>query len=392
MTVKISQVVGSTKDAVLRHATLSSMGCHGRTARIGSLRGLSPDQLHDLRGFAVRNRVGPIVAHAVRDAWHGEAPEAREWEALHRSSEDRMRVLMTVLDDAATALAAEGIVMVALKNAGIARGLHDCPACCPMGDLDVLINPSRFREAHAILLATGFELASRSVVEPADLEHGLLSGGTEYIQRVGGHEVWFELQWRPVAGRWIRRDQEPAAADLISRSIAIEGSDVRLLAPEDNLLQVCLHTTKHSYVRAPGLRLHTDVDRIVSHQEIDWIAFLARARAMSSETACFLSLQLAATLLDTPIPPHVLAELRPNSLKLGVLLRWIRRADVFEPDAPKFSRPEMLGFHALLYDDATGLLASVLDVEPGEVNLRHLPSNLRRGARRVWDVMSRYQR
>jgi len=55
-----------------------------------------------------------------------------------------------------------------------------------------------------------------------------------------------------VAGRWIRPDQEPGAEELLARSISIPGSAARLLAPEDNLLQIALHTAKHSYVRAPG--------------------------------------------------------------------------------------------------------------------------------------------
>ena len=85
--------------------------------------------------------------------------------------------------------------------------------------------------------------------------------------------MWVELQWRPVAGRWIREDQEPNADDLINRSLPITGTNVRLLAPEDNLLQVCLHTAKHSYMRAIGFRLHTDVDRIVNYQNINWNIF-----------------------------------------------------------------------------------------------------------------------
>ena len=53
-------------------------------------------------------------------------------------------------------------------------------------------------------------------------------------------------------------------------SLEVNGSNVRILAPEDNLLQVALHTAKHSYVRAPGFRLHSDVDRVVRFQSIDW--------------------------------------------------------------------------------------------------------------------------
>jgi hypothetical protein len=50
-------------------------------------------------------------------------------------------------------------------------------------------------------------------------------------------------------------------------------------------------------------------------------------------------------------------------------------------------------FHALLYDDARGLLASALDTEPASVmRLGALPGNLRRGARRLTDLVRRYER
>src|SRR5690606_34947470 len=136
----------------------------------------------------------------------------------------------------------------------------------------------------------GYQLASRSIVEPADLERGLASGGTEYVRHIGGHEVWIELQWRPVAGRWIRRDQEPAAAELLARSVAIPGTAARLLSPEDNMIQVALHTAKHSYVRAPGLRLHTDVDRLARLAAPDWDRVAAMVEALQTTTAVYLSL------------------------------------------------------------------------------------------------------
>ena len=42
--------------------------------------------------------------------------------------------------------------MVALKNGGIARGIYPCIGCCPMGDLDVLIDKRNFKKAHEILI------------------------------------------------------------------------------------------------------------------------------------------------------------------------------------------------------------------------------------------------
>ena len=300
--------------------------------------------------------------------------------------------MMAQLDQVAERLSREGIAMLALKNAGIARGIFPWPGCCPMGDLDVLIDRERFVEAHELVLECGFTFDSRAEIEPAELAAGLHSGGTEYVREVDGEEVWFELQWRPIAGRWIRTDQEPSAAELIERSVPIEGSAVRLLSPVDNMLQVSLHTAKHSYVRSPGLRLHTDVDRLTAYTPPDWNLFVAQAHAKHVRTATYFSLFLATVLLNTPIPGWVLHALRPPSWKASVMQRWFRQIDLFEPEDLKFSRPAMMVFHGMLYDDTPGLVASALDTEPENLGVRQLPTNLRRGWKRMRDLATRYQR
>jgi hypothetical protein len=262
-----------------------------------------------------------------------------------------------------------------------------------MGDVDVLVEKSRFREAHKIICDAGFEFSSRSMVEEADLEQALAGGGgTEYVRQVDGVEVWLELQWRPIAGRWIRREQEPDGADLIARSVPIEGTAVRLLSPVDNMIQVALHTAKHTYVRAPGLRLHTDVDRLAHFYTPDWSEVVGIARRLEVTTAVYFSLAIPRSLFSTPIPDWVLGALAPPAWKQSVITRWIRRADLFNPGAKKFTRPGMMVFHALLYDDLKGLLASIADTDKESVRFQNASVLARQSYRRVSDVLTRYQR
>ena len=146
----------------------------------------------------------------------------------------------------------------------------------------------------------------------------------------------------------------------MARSIAIPGTAVRLLAPEDNLLQVALHTAKHSYVRAPGFRLHLDVERIVrGYPDLDWDHFVAQAVDLQVKTPVYFSLAIAHQLLNTPIPQKVLAQLRPAAWKEQVLAQQIGRAGLFNPDESKFTRVGYILFTSLLYDDAAGLARGV---------------------------------
>lgn len=343
--------------------------------------------------LAVQNRVGPIVAHAIAD--HDSALDSQimiDSQSDHRLSASRMSILLGELDGVGEALRESQIPCIALKNAGIARGIYPCAACCPMGDLDVLVEQSRFREAHEIVQQMGFEFSSRSEVEGADLDHAIeQGGGTEYVKQVDDVEVWLELQWRPIAGRWIRKDQEPDGAECIARSVPIDGTAVRLLSPVDNMIQVALHTAKHSYLRAPGLRLHTDVDRLAHYYTPEWSDVVAEAERLEVKTAVYFSLAIPKELFDTPIPDEVLEALEPPAWKKSWITRWIRRAGLFNPDEKKFSRPGMMLFHALLYDDLSGLIASVCDEDKNSITIRNSPRLIKQASRRLMDIATRYQ-
>jgi hypothetical protein len=318
-------------------------------------------ELGDEKLFALtaKNDVTPHVAHALMEASSNALPQAN-WHAAHEANAQRISAYIRELDQLAALLAHESIPLVALKNGGIARGLYPCAGCCPMGDLDVLVEKRNFRRAHRLLLDAGYNFEFRSPLEAADLEAAEKAGGAEYWKMLpDGEKLWFELQWRPVAGRWIRPDQEPTAEELMGRSVPIEGTMVRLLSPEDNLLQVALHTAKHTYVRAPGFRLHTDVDRIVRRQTIDWELFLERVRKLHVKTAVYFSLAIPRLIFDTPIPDNVLARLRPAGWKTRIVSRWLQRAGLFNPDEQKFSNLGLIVFTNLLHDDSSGLQRAI---------------------------------
>ena len=123
---------------------------------------------------------------------------------------------MKELDSVALLLSNSQIPLVALKNSGITRGLYPYYGACPMGDIDVLVRRSDFRKAHELLIANGYKMKFRSPLETENLEVAERHGGAEYsVDLPSGEHLWFELQWRPVAGRWIRPDQEPDASGYL---------------------------------------------------------------------------------------------------------------------------------------------------------------------------------
>ena len=325
---------------------------------------LDPDTARDLLSHAYPaarcNEVEAIVAHA---AMRSLGPEgvSEVWRDAHARNKAKIVSYMAELDRLAVLLADRGIAVVALKNAGIARSIYPCPGCCPMGDLDLLVEKRHFRNAHEILLSNDYLFEFRSPLEENELDAAERTGGGEYRKTLpGDHNLWVELQWRSISGRWIRPDQEPDTAALIARSVEIPGSAARILAPEDNLLQVAVHTAKHSYVRAPGFRLHTDVDRIVRRQDIHWDAFVELVRSLQVSTAVYFSLAIPHDIFGSPIPKSVLQRLQPARWKTKLMTAWLRRVGLLNPDEKKFGRMGYVCFTALLYDDLSGLVRALV--------------------------------
>ena len=306
------------------------------------------------------NGMSSIVAHALAIAL-GEENVPKHWREKYKEVNDRTLSYMNELEKVGRLLRSNNIELLALKNSGITKGLYPHFGACPMGDVDVLVRKTDFRRAHSVLMEAGYTLKFRSALEEDDINKAERGGGAEYsVTLENGEHLWFELQWRPVAGRWIQQAQEPRSEDLVERSKPIKNSAVRLLSPEDNLLQVALHTAKHSFVRSPGFRLHTDVDRIATVEDIDWAIFIDRVCQLKTKTAVYFSLAMAKNLLGTEIPGSVIESLRPNRLKVKLMNVWLERVGIFEPEAPKWSKVGYILFVSLLFDSFSDFFDGVI--------------------------------
>lgn len=274
-----------------------------------------------------------------------------DWRVSYEKEKCRLGFLKEKAADICRVMEENGITMVVLKNGGIMSDMVDDSAACPMEDIDTLVKKEDFKRAHRILIDNGFQFKFRSEFEEEDLETAYRDGSTEYcIETPDGEKMWFELAWRAVAGRWIRRDLEPDTVALIRDCYYAPNTKVGILSPEDNLLQVSIHTAKHSYVRAPGLRLHLDVERIVAYKEINWKLFLEKVEAAHVKTSTYYSLYLAKILFDTPVPQAVLDVLFPGKGKDQWILKLIDKAGLLHPKSPKFGKLQFLMFQTSLYD------------------------------------------
>ena len=290
-----------------------------------------------------------VVASLILEDGLCELPEY--WKEDYLKEKERIEYFKTKTEQICTEMKKNGIPMIILKNGGIMTDIISDTAACPMEDIDSFIQKDNFLKAHEILLDNGFEFKFRSEFEKENLQEAFLDGSTEYFMPMpDGGNMWFELSHRAIAGRWIRPDKEPDTDELFRRFYYADNTDIGILSPEDNLLQVCIHTAKHSYVRSPGLRLHLDVERIVRHKQIDWKIFLERVEQAHVTTSTYYSLLIPSVLFHTPIPEDVLLALMPPKGKRKRIEHLLAHAGLLHPQSAKFTKVQFLFFQTSLYD------------------------------------------
>lgn len=281
--------------------------------------------------------------------YNGNLPEI--WHTNYFKTKEHITFMINKLIEVAEKFHDSEINIVALKNGGIAAALIDDMAKCPMGDVDTLVKKEDFFVAHNILLEMGFKFKFRSNFEFENLQNAYNDGSSEYYYSDNKeNNLWFEMSWRPIAGRWIRIDKEPSASELINDSIYAKNTKVRILSAEDNLLQIAIHNAKHSYVREPGFRLHLDIDRVVKFNEINWDVFVNKVFNVGVKTAVYYSLLIPSKLFGTPIPSEVLQKLKPGFFKNKTICYLLKKVKLLHPKSKKFSKLDFVIFQFLLYD------------------------------------------
>lgn len=283
-----------------------------------------------------------------------------EWQAIYNECSKKAIQKLEATKKICAMMHQHGIDMVVLKNGGILADIIDDPAKMPMGDVDTLIHKKDFLDAYNLMIDNGYVFEYSNEYEIPDIDNAYRDGDAEYTKMIDhDHKLIVEIAWRVVAGRWMRPDKEPLTDEAIENSHYAKDSFIRVLSPEDNLLQVCIHTAKHSYVRAPGLRLNLDVERIVSNCTINWEVFLQKVLLAHTKTAAYFSLYIPSVLFSTEIPQFVMDRLRPSKRKCKRIDKMLSKAGFLNPKQRKFGKIGFLRFQTSLYDSFSDMFRTL---------------------------------
>jgi len=203
----------------------------------------------------------------------------------------------------------ETIDSIVLKGAAhVADGSYPELALRPMEDFDLLVRPENFRRAVDVLLARGWEFHPPTI----DPEWYLPYRHAVAMRRSSGE---LDLHWASIRDRF---DGDASFWDA-AVDAQLAGQNVRVLAPADQLLQLCGHASARNVDVAPIRWVADAWFLLAKHGDaLDWQRVVEVARERTLSFAVLRCLEVLRDVLGVAIPLTVLLELERDS---GIISR-----------------------------------------------------------------------
>ena len=219
-----------------------------------------------------------------------------------QSNARRNLLLVLELVNILRLLASKNISVIPFKGPPLAEAVYGNIALRQCSDLDLFIRPDDLAAGIKTLVSEGYRPVLR--LSPAQqtawvrshYEYGLVSPGGALI----------EFQWAIVP----RYFSLPLGTEQLwqgLRTIRIGGVDVLALSPENLLLVLCIHGSKHQWNRLVWL---SDIAEIIQQRaDLDWDCAVRQARLHRAERMLLLGLSLTHTVFGTALPENISARL-----------------------------------------------------------------------------------
>jgi hypothetical protein len=301
--------------------------------------------------LARRHRVTAFVLGADVGTLPPTARLSLQAEAL--SAQAVAMLLDSELERIGQALVDANVPVLVLKGPALARELYADRRLRPFADLDLTVREADEGRAAAVLADCGYqELAYDSHETQRDRVGHLHDSGAYHRLFAGaGERALVELHLDPLQ-LGVRAACE---TERWSRAVEINGlPGLRMLGPEDQVVQLSVHAHKHGFSRLIWLK---DLDLLLRRRAdtLSWELVSNAARREGVSASVWYALSLTHALLDTVLPEAV------NGLRPALAVRTLYQA-FWRPTAilnlRGFMRRRGVQFHA--GDSWRGMLPSLI--------------------------------
>lgn len=208
--------------------------------------------------------------------------------------------LVTLLD----ALAAKGVTAIPFKGVTLAQTAYGDLSLRECADIDLIVEQGAIPQARKVLWSQGYQLTSQ------DTGAGAESGEPYHFFQKRNGIVAVDLQWVMARRHFGFRLDRSVLWDRL-KPVGLPTKSVMSLCPEDLLILLCVHGSKHAWAQ---LKWICDVAELVRRRPaLDWSRVLFQAGEWGCRRMVLLGLAMAQSLFDTVLPRAVLHEIQADA-------------------------------------------------------------------------------
>lgn len=251
--------------------------------------------------LAARHRLTSLLYWHVNQICPQEVPESvlADLRATFQHRATRNLFLTWQLLELLDAFTAEGIGAIPFKGPILAASLYENVALRPFDDLDLFVHRADLSRVREILARRGFQpLYDLTALQDASYQDSNCE--LCFVNERG--RVAVDLHWG-ITPEYFAVPFEPKEWWDRSLPMALGDREVRSLSPEDLLLYLCVHGTKHTWERLLWL---TDVFELIqASPALHYDDIFERAAGMHSIRMLRLGLALSRDLLGAALPKPI---------------------------------------------------------------------------------------
>ncbi|MFH2124037.1 MAG: nucleotidyltransferase family protein [Pseudomonadota bacterium] len=170
-------------------------------------------------------------------------------------------------------------------------------------DLDVLVAEKNAFKARNLLIANGYSCETQIA---DDTEEDFLRKENCFAMVNTSNNIHIDLHWE-LTGRY---SLVPLyLEDVIARAVTIKLTNWQFptLSVEDNIVGLCIHSSKHCWQPLEGINCISELIR--NTEKINWMNVFAQSKHLRAHRIVLLGLLMCHLLFDLELPPLVMAEL-----------------------------------------------------------------------------------
>jgi Uncharacterised nucleotidyltransferase len=248
-----------------------------------------------------------------------------------RDNSQRCLYLFSELRKVARLFAEQGVPSVVFKGQVLAAAVYGDIGLRQAGDIDILIEPASFGLAKNLLNSAGYKMEP---VLTKSQESAHLRFHCE-IQFVADAGRVVDLHWR-LSPKSFPFALDPNQVMRRAKRVTIQSTSLLTFSPEDMVLYLCFHGSKHYWSRLEWIGSLAEFIR--ASETIEWSAVVDRSKASYSLRMLRVGLLLAQDFGELHIPDFVFGEtdelksLRETAeeFKSSLFVREFRAPDAFQ--------------------------------------------------------------